>query len=107
MAMHAQNLAADARASLLVTQSQAGSDPLALGRATLLGSVARVGDAEIDSVAEDYLRRHANARQWVSFDDFAFYRLEVRDLYYVGGFGAMGWVDVADYRAAVRATNCA
>ncbi len=97
MAMHAQNLAVDARASLLVTQSAPASNPLALARATLLGPVARVGDGEVDTVKEDYLRRHADARQWVGFGDFAFYRLQVEELYYVAGFGAMGWVGAAEY----------
>jgi putative heme iron utilization protein len=36
----------------------------------------------------------------VDFDDFAFYRLEVADCYFVAGFGAMGWVSGAEYGAA-------
>src|SRR6266540_7195662 len=43
MAMHTQNLEADGRASLLVTQPGAAADPLASGRVTLMGRVARVG----------------------------------------------------------------
>jgi hypothetical protein len=44
-----------------------------------------------------YLGRHANSRYWVDFEDFAFYRMEVVDVYYVGGFGVMGWVSASDY----------
>jgi putative heme iron utilization protein len=36
----------------------------------------------------------------VDFDDFSFYRMEVLDVYYVGGFGVMGWVRAADYDTA-------
>jgi putative heme iron utilization protein len=36
----------------------------------------------------------------VDFEDFRFYRLEPVDLYYVGGFGVMGWVSVSDYASA-------
>jgi hypothetical protein len=36
----------------------------------------------------------------VDFEDFAFWRLEVLDVYWVGGFGAMGWLEVRDYAAA-------
>ncbi|HEY8513983.1 MAG TPA: DUF2470 domain-containing protein [Candidatus Binatia bacterium] len=100
MAVHTQNLAADARASLLVTQPGAGDDPLALGRVTLLGDVARVADDEVAAVREDYLARHESARSWVDFGDFAFYRMEVRDVYFVAGFGAMGWIDAEAYGAA-------
>ncbi len=98
MAMHTQNLAGDARGSLLVAQPGWTEDPLAGARATLVGEVRRVDEA--GTVREDYLQRHPNARHWVDFDDFAFYRMEVVDLYYVAGFGAMGWVDTADYLAA-------
>ena len=51
------------------------------------------GAAGAAPVREDYLGRHENARYWVDFDDFAFYRMEVRELYFVAGFGAMGWVE--------------
>lgn len=100
MAMHTQNLVADARASLLVMQPGWSEDPLAGGRVTLVGDVARVGESDLEAVRTDYLERHENARHWVDFDDFAFYRMEVRELYFVAGFGAMGWVDAADYAAA-------
>src|ERR1017187_6475091 len=39
MAMHTQNLRADPRASLLVTQDDAGGDPLGASRVTLVGNV--------------------------------------------------------------------
>jgi hypothetical protein len=100
MAMHTQHLAADPRASLLVTESVASDDVLAAARVTLLGAVSRVGDPELVPVRADYLARHETARVWVDFDDFAFYRLDVADCYFVGGFGAMGWVAAVDYRAA-------
>ena len=100
MAMHTQNLLANPRASLLVTQPGWTEDPLAGGRVTLLGEITRVAAEDVEPVREDYLARHENARHWVDFADFAFYRMDVADLYYVAGFGAMGWVDASDYAAA-------
>src|ERR1017187_713354 len=38
MAMHTQNLQSDPRASLLVTQDDAGGDPLGAARVTLVGN---------------------------------------------------------------------
>jgi putative heme iron utilization protein len=100
MAMHTQNLLSDPRASLLVQQRGAEDDPLALGRVTLLGDAVRVPEDEVGAVRPDYLVRHPDAQHWVDFGDFAFYRLDVREVYFVGGFGAMGWIDPADYRNA-------
>ena len=44
-----------------------------------------------------YLAGHANSKYWVDFEDFSFYRLDVVDVYYVGGFGVMGWVPASEY----------
>ncbi len=100
MAMHTQNLQADSRASLLVTQPESGSDPLGSARVTLVGNGIRVPAEDTPNARALYLERHPGSKYWVDFDDFAFYRLEVEDVYYVGGFGVMGWVLAADYRNA-------
>jgi len=47
-----------------------------------------------------YLERHANSKYWVDFEDFSFYRMDVIDVYYVGGFGVMGWVSASDYHGS-------
>ena len=44
-----------------------------------------------------YLARYANSKYWANFEDFSFYRLDVVDVYYVGGFGVMGWVAASEY----------
>jgi heme oxygenase (biliverdin-IX-beta and delta-forming) len=97
MAMHTQNLQADSRASLLVTQEDAGGDPLGASRVTLVGNVLPVPDAEVAEARKLYLARHANSKYWVDFEDFSFYRMNVVDVYYVGGFGVMGWVSASEY----------
>ncbi|MBM4133429.1 MAG: DUF2470 domain-containing protein [Nitrospira sp.] len=100
MAMHTKNLLADARASLLVAQPEVAGDPLGAARVTLMGQVDRVPKDESDAVRHTYLARHANASYWVDFGDFAFYRMAIVDVYYVGGFGVMGWVTAEDYQGA-------
>ena len=98
LAMHTQNLEADPRASLLVAQP--GDDPLALARLTLMGNSGRLASGERPAAREAYLARHPNAIHWVDFDDFAFWRLDLTDVYFVGGFGAMDWLTVPGYEAA-------
>jgi putative heme iron utilization protein len=100
MAMHTQNLEADPRASLLVTQPDWSGDPLAAGRLTLMGNARRLDAADTGHARAAYLARHTRAGYWVDFDDFTFWRLDVTDVYFVGGFAAMGWVTAADYAAA-------
>jgi putative heme iron utilization protein len=99
MAMHTQNLKADPRASLLVAEA-GGNDPLASARVTVVGEVLPVLPEEERAAREVYLNRYENARYWVDFNDFRFYRMEPADVYFIGGFGVMGWVTAAEYAQA-------
>ena len=92
MAMHTQNLQADARASLLVTQEDSDGEPLGASRVTLIGNVLPVPNSELAEVRTLYLEHHANSKYWVDFEDFFFYRMDVVDVYYVGGFGVTSLV---------------
>lgn len=100
MAMHTQNLKADPRCSLFIGQANADGDPLGAARATLIGVAEPVPASELASVRETYLACHENSRYWVDFSDFSFFRLQPVDLYYVGGFGVMGWVEASEYQDA-------
>lgn len=100
MAMHTQNLCTDSRTSLLVTQPGWTGDPLAGARVTVMGQGTELPAMDLERTRAAYLARYENAAAWVDFDDFAFYRMKVTDVYYVGGFGAMGWVLATDYTAA-------
>jgi heme iron utilization protein len=97
MAMHTQNLNDDARASLLVMQPDVSGDPLGAARVTLIGNAV---EAPAEEVEETYLARHEEARYWKDFSDFCYFRLEVSGVYYIGGFGVMGWVTATEYRDA-------
>jgi putative heme iron utilization protein len=48
-----------------------------------------------------YLSRYENAKYWQDYTDFAYYRLEVSGVYFIGGFGVMGWVSAEDYGSAL------
>ncbi len=87
MAMHTQNLKADTRCSLFVGQAGADGDALGAARATIIGNAEPVPENEIAVVRDNYLARHESSLQPI-------------DLYYVGGFGVMGWVEARDYEHA-------
>jgi heme oxygenase (biliverdin-IX-beta and delta-forming) len=91
LAEHTRNLKADPRASLFV-QAQ-GDDPQAAARVTLLG---RVESADEPTLRERYLARHPQAESYLAMADFKLYVLKPRSARFVGGFGDMGWVDLAE-----------
>jgi hypothetical protein len=101
LAEHTHNLERDARASLLVAEG-GSDDPLANGRVTMLGECRRIGaDApDLPQAREAFLAVHANARYYADFRDFAFWKLHVAAVRYIGGYGRMSWVATADWHAA-------
>ena len=63
----------------------------------LIGGVKVAPAAEVRDL---YLSCYESARYWQDFTDFAYYRLEVEGVYFIGGFGVMGWVPAAEYATA-------
>ncbi|MFK8025514.1 MAG: HugZ family protein [Ilumatobacter sp.] len=99
LAEHTQNLQRDPRASVLVRcEPVAGVDPLARPRVTLTGSFVP-HDVTSEEIAAP-LERHPSARPYIGFGDFSWWRFEVVNARYVGGFGVMGWCDSSEYAAA-------
>jgi len=101
LAEHTQNLAADPRASVLVTESLEGRpEPLSQTLVTILGPCRPVDEGERDEVRSVFLAAHPEAAQYVDFKDFAFYRVEPAALRIVEGFGRMSWVGADEHLKA-------
>src|SRR3954452_14035819 len=92
LAEHTHNLQRDARASLLVAEGGSG-DPLANGRVTMLGECRRIATdgPELPHARDAFLAVHPNARYYADFRDFAFWKLHVSAVRYIGGYGRMSW----------------
>lgn len=100
LAEHTKNLARDPRASLLVTAR--ASDPMASPRATLLGAFVPVPAAERAGAVETYLAKHPSASRYAAFGDFAPWTLVPTRIRTIEGFGAMGFLEPADWVASFR-----
>jgi heme iron utilization protein len=101
LAEHTQNLLHRADASLLIAEPIAReTQPLSVGRVTVLGPCRAVPEADRAGARVSFLAAHADAATYVDFADFGFYRLDPIALRYVGGFGRMSWVTALDYLAA-------
>jgi hypothetical protein len=100
LATHTQNLLHASRASLMAHESRA-EDPLANGRVTLIGHCLPLTDpAALAPAREAFLAAHPSSSYYADFKDFGFWKLTVATLRYIGGYGRMSWVDLADWRAA-------
>jgi len=92
LAIHSANLHADARAALFVFAEAAEKTAAVAARLNVIGQVRQVDASERDEMRALYVAAHPEAAQWAEFGDFAFYRMQPEQMYFVGGFGVMGWV---------------
>jgi putative heme iron utilization protein len=93
LAEHTHNLHADSRAGFLVVDAPDG-DVLNGQRATLLGNFEPVESTP--ELVRRYLRYHPDAERYLILGDFTFWTMRLDRLRYIGGFGAMGWLDGAE-----------
>lgn len=94
LAEHARNLEIDRRAGFLVVDTPPGDDVLNGERLTLLGQFVPGGLEP--ALVRRYLRYHPDAERYLALGDFSFRVLEIERMRYIGGFGAMGWLDAAE-----------
>lgn len=100
MAEHGRNVMADARASLVVSQRELPSDPLAAARVTLAGRVRRAGGDSGEEARAVHLAAVPSARTYIDFSDFSLWILEVERVRWVGGYGRMDSVSAEHYASA-------
>ncbi|OEL34654.1 hypothetical protein BAE44_0004326 [Dichanthelium oligosanthes] len=110
LAIHTRNLLADPRCSLVVQIT--GSSGLSNTRVTIFGDVIPLPAEqqifgkllkEIINLQEwahqQYVSKH---QQWASqqWGNFYYYRMHtISDIYFIGGFGTVAWIDVKEYEA--------
>jgi putative heme iron utilization protein len=118
LAWHTRNLEADPRASILFNAECRAGDPLNVGRVSLMGVAA---PTDKPAVRSRFLAKHPGAALYADFADFSFWRLQIEQAHFVGGFGrittlpardilrdremAMAWDDGVG--AAIEAANTA
>lgn len=85
LAVHTRNILADSRVSLMLDERAAG-DPLEGARIMLSGRAEQAED-ERDLLQRRYLNAHPAAEAFVSFKDFAFFRIRPAGTHLVAGFG--------------------
>lgn len=93
IAQHTRNLQQDGRCSLLVGERGA-DDVQAAGRLTLLADARQLDDpAQIEAAASRYFEYFPDARDYHKTHDFDFWCLQPVRARYIGGFGAIHWLD--------------
>ncbi|KAF2302911.1 hypothetical protein GH714_010970 [Hevea brasiliensis] len=97
LAIHSRNLLADPRCTLVVQIP--GWSGLSNARVTIFGDVFPLPEHQQEWAHKQYIAKHQQgpSQQW---GNFYYFRMEnISDIYFIGGFGTVAWVDVNEYEA--------
>ncbi len=100
IAEHTRNLREDARASLLVQDSQALADPQAGARVTLMGYAIPVSAPYLDDARGRYLDLFPGSASFFQIHDFTLFQIKVSRVRFIGGFGEIYWLDGSEVTAS-------
>ncbi|XP_008781768.1 uncharacterized protein LOC103701482 [Phoenix dactylifera] len=97
LAIHTHNLLADSRCTLVVQIP--GWSSLSNARVTIFGDIFPLSAEQQEWAHQLFRAKHP---QWASqqWGNFYYYRMHnISDIYFIGGFGTVAWVDVKEYEA--------
>ncbi|KAI4355899.1 hypothetical protein L6164_004628 [Bauhinia variegata] len=97
LAIHTRNLLADPRCTLVVQIP--GWSGLSNARVTIFGDVYPLPEDQQEWAHKQYIAKHQQgpSQQW---SNFYYFRMQnISDIYFIGGFGTVAWVDVKEYEA--------
>ncbi|XP_010545611.1 PREDICTED: uncharacterized protein LOC104817922 [Tarenaya hassleriana] len=97
LAIHTRNLLSEPRCTLVVQIP--GWSGLSNARVTLFGDVYPLPEDQQEWAHKLYIAKHQQgpSQQW---GNFYYFRMQnISDIYFIGGFGTVAWVNVKEYEA--------
>ncbi|CAI9267658.1 unnamed protein product [Lactuca saligna] len=97
LAIHTRNLLADPKCTLVVQIP--GWSGLSNARVTIFGDVYPLPEDQQEWAHKQYISKHQQgpSQQW---GNFYYFRMQnISDIYFIGGFGTVAWVNVKEYEA--------
>jgi putative heme iron utilization protein len=90
---HTRNLAVDSRASLLFEETSRLKNPQTGPRVSVTGRIRKTTDK---NHRRRFLALHPEAALYEGFGDFAFFRMKIERIHFVGGFAKAVWFKAPD-----------
>jgi len=93
IAQHSKNMAQDAKVSLTVFVAAAEGDQNENARATLVGDCHKVTNTKQKEMIKQFVTHFPESKSYEKAHDFAIWKLEVKRVRYIGGFGKIFWLE--------------
>lgn len=103
LAVHTDNIKANPNSSLMIFAADKKGNVFNGSRVTVEGKFVMVKDKkESAKLRAAYLKKHPDAKIFINFGDFNYFRMEISSIYYIGGFGDIEYVDLKEYKALFK-----
>lgn len=103
IAQHSRNLAMDPKCSVTVFEQSLETDQNTQGRVTVLGDASKLVEGEDQAAFARYASQFPEALGYRQAHDFAVWRMVPKRIRFIGGFGKIFWLEVAEWQAATGA----
>ena len=97
LADHTKNLYHSPKASLTIIKLNTDGDKQNSERLTIMGDLVPVNEDELESCRERYYQILPESRAYAKMHDFNFYKIQIKNVRWIGGFGKIAWLDVSNW----------
>ena len=103
LAVHTDNIDARPQVSVMVFAPDKEGNVFNGSRVTFNGKMLIVKDEKkVEKLRKAYLAAHPDSEEFIDFGDFNYYKMEIKDIYFIGGFGEIGYVDLDEYKKVAK-----
>jgi putative heme iron utilization protein len=97
LAYHTKNLKKSSKGSLMVSKLDE-KNIFNSARVSFVGKMTRVTDKdEVAALKKIFFAKFPDSKDFEKMHDFAFYRMEIEKIQYIGGFGDINWIKGEDW----------
>lgn len=97
LAQHTDNINANGKVSFLIYKLDP-KDIFNATRVTFQGEMKKItDDKEFERLQQIYIKRFPDSKILFGLGDFHFYRMSVKDIHWIGGFGDIDWLNVKKF----------
>ncbi|WP_440056888.1 HugZ family protein (plasmid) [Pseudoalteromonas sp. T1lg65] len=100
IAQHSRNLSEDSKMCATVFNAAEQGDQNAHARVTVVGDASPVPAEEHEALLARYERQYPEAVSYRQAHDFQLWRMEVKRVRYIGGFGHIFWIEKDEWQQA-------
>ena len=97
LADHTKNLHHSSKSSLTILKLNTNGDKQNSERLTIMGDLVPVSENELDSCKKRYYQMLPESKMYAKMHDFNFYKIQIKNVRWIGGFGKIAWLDVSNW----------